>query len=324
MRALRDAGGDAFESELLGSFIVIATGYLAQGVFSIDVAALAITGWLAFAGIAALADPALVAARQRLAFGEDETRTRRVGWARRGMVVVASIIVAVLMVAGLRPWLADRAAKQAQRDADATASTDIVMTSYQRAMALVPYDPVYRGLAANFLTSQAQQIDDKNVQTDLLSEAVELEKQMDTMQPGNAFWKTTIASGLSALGSVSGDESDYEEAEAWFSDAYAIAPNDYRVSLQHGLMLNRWGRATHDGLKYCEAISQLNTSNRLRKQTDVAIGLGEAYAAIGHVDDALAALNAGRELDPKNKDIPDLIKRVDALRTRKVKVINCT
>ena len=323
MRALRNAGGDSLESELLGTFLVMAAAYLTQGFFSIDVAALATVGWVSFAGIAALADPAVVAARSRLAFGEGTPP--RIGPARRATAVVVMVLVAVVSVAGLRPWLADRAAKQAQRDAAETASTDIVMSSYKRAMSLVPYDPIYRGLAANFLTTQAQQIDDKDVQTDLLTQAVELEKQMDRLQPGNAFWKTTIATGLAALAAISGDVSSYEESEAWFSDAARLAPYDYRVSLQHGLMLNRWGRATHDGLKYCQAISEFNASNALRPQVEVAAGLGQAYAAIGHIDEALAAMRAGLQVDfdPKHKQLSTLITRVEALRKRGVKVINC-
>jgi tetratricopeptide (TPR) repeat protein len=257
-----------------------------------------------------------------MAFGED-SGPRRVGPARRVASVVVTLLVAALIVTGLRPWLADRVSKQAQRDVSNTASTEIVMESYKRAMDLVPYEPVYRGLAANFLTSQAQNVDDKDVQADLLGQAVELEKQMDELQPGNAFWKTTIASGIAALASINDDVSGYEEAEAWFADAAELAPNDYRVSLQHALMLNRWGRATHDGLKYCQAISEFNKSSALRQQIEIAPGLGQAYAAIGHLDQALDALNAGLKLDPKNKQITKLIKRVNDLRTRHIKVISC-
>jgi O-antigen ligase/tetratricopeptide (TPR) repeat protein len=325
LRRLRDIerpGADRTESDLLACFLVVAAGYLGQGFFSIDVAALAALGWVSFAGIAALADPLLVARRGRLAFGE-QMRSRSAGFGRRAAAAATAVAVAVVMVIGLRPWLADRAARQAARDASNTDSTDIVMRSYQRAMALAPYDPVYRGLAANFLTQQALAMDDKDVEADLLGQAVDLEKQMDQMQPGNAFWKTTIGSGLAALGSVTGDVSNYEESEAWFSDAAKAAPNDYRVSLQHGVMLNKWGRATHDGLKYCEAVSEFRHSNSLRRQSETYTGLGEAYAAIGHIDQSLDALHAAQQMDPSNKDIPTLISKVEALR-KNVKVINCS
>jgi hypothetical protein len=77
-------------------------------------------------------------------------------------------------------------------------------------------------------------------------------------------------------------------------------------------------------LKYCQAIGEFNRSNDLRPQADVAAGLGQAYAAIGHIDEALEALRAGLVLDPKQKEIPKLITRVEALRKRHVKVINCS
>jgi hypothetical protein len=328
---------EGIESDLVGSMMVLAAGYLGQGFFSIDVAALAAVGWIALGGIAVIADPAFVSARERLPTTEDGVPSTVDGVPltvdvrppprrpHRIAQAVAMVLLAVVAVSGLRPWLADRAAKQAQRDAGETASTDIVMRSYRRAMSLAPYDPVYRGLAANFLVEQASKITDKDVDADLLGQAIELEKQMDALQPGNAFWKTTLAGTLGALATTTGDVSSYEDAEAWYADAASIAPYDYRVPLQHGMMLNRWGLTTHDGLKYCQAISEFHRSNRLRPQLESYVGLGQAYGAIGHLDEALDALHTAQVTPAMAREVSvtNMIDRVNKLKTRKIKVITC-
>jgi tetratricopeptide (TPR) repeat protein len=320
------------ESDLLGSLLVLAAGYLGQGFFSIDVAALAAIGWIALGGIAAVADPAFVSARERLVISDEAasfdvdvppTPPRR---RRRVLEAVAMVLLAAVVVAGLRPWLADRAAKQAQQDAGATASTDIVMRSYRRAISLAPYDPVYRGLAANFLVTQASKIPDKDVDTDLLNQAIDLEKQMDALQPGNAFWKSTLAGTYAALAFTTGDASTYEDSEAWYADAASIARYDFRVPTLHGMMLNRWGLAMHDGLKYCQAIGEFNRANGLRPVFESYVGLGQAYGATGHLDEALAALRKAQTLRPtvsKEISVPKLIDRVNQLKKRKIKVITC-
>jgi tetratricopeptide (TPR) repeat protein len=152
---------------------------------------------------------------------------------------------------------------------------------------------------------------------------------MDDLHPENPFWKMTVGAGLAALGTASGDVAHFEEAEVYFAEAERLAPYDRRAPLQYGLMLNRWGAATRDGLKYCQAIDLLNRSINLRRDADAYKGLGAALAATGHVDEALAALEEAREFGPPNsqtepdKEIPKMIERTKKLKARKIKVINC-
>ena len=316
LRRMREL--DGVERDLLGSLLVVLAGYLGQGFFSIDISALALIGWVALGGIAALSDPAIVARARDEAVPRAQGRT-----AARVAAVPVVIGLAIVGTLGLRPWLADRAAKSAQRDAARTASTEIVLRSYRRAMTLVPYEPTYRGLAGSFLVDQARRIDDKDVDVDLLTQASELAKQMDALQPGNPYWKMSVGSTLAALAAQTNDSSTFEEGDLWLGQAETIAPYDYRAPLQHGLLLNRWGRATHDGLKYCEAITKFNEANDLLEQADAYVGLAEAYGATGHIDAALAAARRARVLNPTSAGVAKLVGRVEKLKERPIKVISC-
>jgi O-antigen ligase/Flp pilus assembly protein TadD len=306
------------DAELLGSFLALLSGYLAQGFFSIDVAALAMVGWLALAGIAAIADPSFVAARA----GAEPVHAGRSSAVRLVAVALTGVLGCAVVAGGLTSWLADRAAKQGQNEAKATASTDIALRSYRRAISLAPYDPVYRGLAGNFLASQAEKIDDQDVRAALLAQAVEYDKQMDALQPGVALWKTTVGQHLGALGAA-GDESAFDEAVTWFDEAEAIAHQDTRVPTAYGAMLVRWGQTTHDGLKYCEAISQFRMALALRHTPEAWTGLGQALGALGHIDDALAAFDEVLKISPESSTARTLSDRLTKLRGKKVKVITC-
>jgi O-antigen ligase len=310
------------EAELLGSFLALLAGYLAQGFFSIDVAALVIIGWLALGGIAALADPRIAVARAAEAGEEEAAAAPRPSAARWAAVVLTGIVGLVVATSGLRPWLADRAAKTALRDAAATSSTDVVLRSYRRAIALAPYDPVYRGLAGSFLAQQALRSTDEDLQRDLLNQAVEYDKQMDTLQPGSPLWKMTVGTALGQLGSA-GDDGAFEEAGSWFGDAEELAPRDNRVPLAYATVLNHWGLATHDGLKYCDAIVEFRKSITLLPTPDAWAGIAQALAAIGHLDEGQAALEKAKELDASFHSVRALSEHIAKLRGHKINVISC-
>jgi tetratricopeptide (TPR) repeat protein len=181
---------------------------------------------------------------------------------------------------------------------------------------------VYRGLAGSFLAQQALKLTDKDLQRDLLNEALDYDKQMDALQPNSPLWKMTVGTVLGQLGAA-GDDAAFEETGSWFADAETLAPRDNRVPLAYGQALNRWGVVTHDGLKYCDAIGEFRKSIALRPTADAWAGIAQAQAAIGHLDDAQDAVEKARDIDPKFQSVQTLSDHIAKLRGRKINVISC-
>lgn len=98
---------------LTAAFLGVLTGYLAQGLFSIDIPELASLGWVALGGLAALADPAVRRRRDRVqavpagASPGSPTGPAHPRWALH-ILIAAGLTVVVAW--GLRPLRADVAA----------------------------------------------------------------------------------------------------------------------------------------------------------------------------------------------------------------------
>jgi len=235
---------------------------------------------------------------------------------------VAIALVAALVASGARPWLADRSAK-IPGGLQATSGTGAVLDRYERAIQLAPWEPLYRGLAGDFLAKRAAAATENDEKVALLNDAVAYLKQMEPLQPGHPLWKMATGEGLGLLGQT-GDVGSFYEADQAFIDARELAPYDWRVATRYGEMLNRWARTTKDGSKHCVSLDQFKDAVALRRNDARAwIGLATTYAFLGRLDDADRTMVRARRLDPKSRQVTAVTKELEKLRTKDLRRIPC-
>lgn len=318
LRAMRTM--DRKHGELLGTFLAFVAGYGGQAFFSIDMAPLALTGWMGLAGVAALADPSLVA-RRRTAALEAPVSPRPMTALRWMAVGAVALLTALLVVTGLRPLRADHAARAAQ-DAGRSGNVESARRHFDDALALFPFQPLYRGLAGDSLLKLSGRFEGDDREA-LVREAVTHFKKMDELQPHYHLWKMTIGEALGRLGEA-GDESAFPEADVVFDDATALGPFDWRVPMRHGEMLNRWARAEGDRQRHCLALSKFETALSLRDDDARAwTGIGTTYAFLGQFDRSLSALERALVLDQDSRMALSVREQVLELRDRDIDVVRC-
>src|SRR6266851_10402564 len=138
---------------LLVAFMTTLVAYLANQFFSIDVPPLAVMGWVALAGIAVLADPGAVAAREAIAAARSSqgpkgmrkkkkvpgarsaapyggTRVLRQGQTRWLVHILAGVVALVAVAIGVRPFWADHLAHDGQQAQANQASLATVRSTY--------------------------------------------------------------------------------------------------------------------------------------------------------------------------------------------------
>jgi O-antigen ligase len=213
--------------------------YLAQGMFSIDVPALAITGWVALGAIGAIVDARAAAAET--AKTDPATRTpaqrgRSTGsWFRQSYIPLTAVGIGlvVLIGLGLGPLRADHAAWAAgQQPWNATAL-------YERAIRLNPHEAAYYGLGARHLELVASNPSSLTGSTNALRRSAALYERAIDIQPSNLVFLLGAARVYERLGSAA-DATYFVSGDRWLARAVQLDPSDPLVHEIYAEFLRRW------------------------------------------------------------------------------------
>lgn len=113
------------------------------------------------------------------------------------------------------------------------------------------------------------------------------------------------ADALNALGYTLADRTErYEEALALIERALELKPDTPAIIDSMGWVLFKLGRAQ-------EAVPHLRRAFELQRDAEVAAHLGEALWVAGEKEEARRIWNAGREIDPDNRALKQVLERLD-------------
>ena len=313
---------------LLVSFMTTLVAYLANQFFSIDVPPLAVVGWVALAGIAVLADPGGVAAREAIAAARSSqgpkgvrkkkkvqgvrtaksaapyggTRVLRHGHTRWPVHILAVVAALVVIAIGVRPFWADHLAHVGQQAQANQASLADVRSIYLHAAAFQPLEPSYLSLAGSLDEAQAQSAQDPAARATSFNAALARYRQALKLQPENVFYVMNVARVYTSWGSA--DVSKYTDADAWWQRAVTQDPTDWQVHTQYANMLASWVAAapTDAGLRD-KTVAQMMAVVRIKPQ-DAATWVNIAKIDLlgGKDSEAKAAATTALTIDPKNTD----------------------
>lgn len=307
---------------LLVAFTSVLAGYLAQGVFSIDVPPLAVMGWLSLAGIAAIADPRVMAVREALAaFRQGRpgkprkkkvvrgatTRVARHGGPRWQVHVSVALGSVIFLVVGIRPLLADIKIKdglvlQGTKGAEVEAAR-----YYRAAIKLNPGEAAYRSQAGSWQETLGNRATEQKQKEAYLTEALDYYTQALDRQPNNIFFLINIAR-VHTTWAEKLDPQRFPEAERWWRKAVAHDPTDWDVHNRYALMLNAYANSFK---------SDITLRRRTAERLEIVVGikddflagwinLTKVYRALGLTDKALDALEGARRLDPGDAEVKTL------------------
>lgn len=233
---------------LLAAFVGSLVAYATQGLVSIDKPPLVLMAWVAVGGIATIADPRLVAARDRLAAQQpaparrNRSRrrsttgaepapawpVRRSGSCRWPVHAAVAVALSGVTVVGVRSFLADARGQAGD---------------HEEAVRLAPWEAVYRASAAQDAEQRAAwatSIEDKRAQLDRALHGYETALGL---WPGSVPLTMEVAD-IHTQWALSIDPSRFAEAEWWWDRAVARAPRDPVVRQGRSRMLSAQARIT--------------------------------------------------------------------------------
>lgn len=302
------------------AFSSVLAGYLAQGVFSIDVPPLAVMGWVALGGIAAIADPRIVKARlaaletkregrpgKRKPIAQPVVRTVRHGpplWPVHASALIAIILVVVL---GALPVVADAKAKDGLSGQSVVGQETTVTKNYEKAIRLNPLEASYRSQAGAWEETLGAKANDKPTKLKHFKRAEAYYQKGLRMQPGNIFFLINLAR-LQTTWADSVDPAKYPEAEKSWKQSVDHDPTDWDVHNRYALMLNSYANArSGDTALRAKSIGELETVTRIHPVLiDAWLNLTKIYRALGQVDKAKKALAKAKAIDPNNGEVVSL------------------
>jgi tetratricopeptide (TPR) repeat protein len=164
---------------------------------------------------------------------------------------------------------------------------------YQKTISLAPdQDFYYLMLALNYqLMSQGTQTPEQRLA--FFQEGVRTAQQAREINPYNPDNTGNLGRFYFTWGQIQ-DASKFEQALDYFRQATYLAP-------QNVIYYNLWGQTLYVQGKYAEAIELYKRSREIDNwfpQTPIL--LGDAYAALGRIDEALAAHSEAIRLDPRS------------------------
>ncbi|HLF69688.1 MAG TPA: O-antigen ligase family protein [Actinomycetota bacterium] len=311
-KRLRHLEGD--ERLLLAAFVATLAGYLAQGVFSIDVPPLAVMGWICVGAIAVIADPKVsdarrVAAEENLARGRgkvkkgkpptnrDRTRGKPARW---GVHLPVGLATIGLILIGLAPLAADAKARTASSlAADKTRQTE-AKDFFLAAARLNPLEATYLSQAANVVEGQAQAEKDPSLSKQHYLTALDLIRRALQKQPGNIFYVMAIARVNSAMAET--DASRFPEAERWWRVATDLDPTDWDVRNRYALLLNAYANAGGDVSLREKSAVELRKVVTIKPDYQPAwVNLSRVYRALGKNGLAREAMLRAVALSPDDE-----------------------
>lgn len=310
---------------LLITFMTTLVAYAVNQFFSIDVPPLAVMGWVALAGIAVLADPGAVAAREVIAAAKASqgpkgmrkkkkvpgarssapfgtTRVERFGetrWVVHSLVGVGAIVLVVL---GIRPFWADHLAHNGQQDQANQATPASVRANYLHAAAFQPLEPSYQSLAGSIDETAASQAQTAAARATSFNAALGRYHAALNLQPENVFYVMNIARIYTSWGAS--DTSRFPQADNWWQKAVAIDPTDWQVHTQYANMLTAWvtGAPGDTSIKN-KAIAQMEDVVKIKPADATTwLNLAKVYLLAGKKSEAKAAATQTLTLDPTNAD----------------------
>lgn len=307
---------------LLGAYVSVLAGYLAQGFFSIDVPPLAVMGWLAIGGIAAIADPAVEAARAQASSGDQAKgkkrkarqssgyRVNRHGPTRWAVHIPTTLLLGALIAVGVRPLMADAASKTAQTNQRASSDATQVIADYRRAIELNPWEASYRSQLGAFLESTGMSAQDPQQKLQRFQMAEDYYEQALKLQPGNIFYTMNLARLYTSWAEM--DPARFSMADAWWKKVVEHDPTDWDVHNRYALMLNAWANARNGDRELRErTIDELQKVVRIRPDTVAAwINIAKIYRALGRDPEAEKALEEALKVDPDNDEAATLLRAV--------------
>lgn len=268
---------------LTAAFLGVLSGYLAQGLFSIDWPILAALGWLALGALAVLADPVVVARRDRAPAGVvadwpgTGSARSRPRWALH--VLIAAGLTMVVVV-GLRPLQADVAAAAGMP---------------HTAIRLNPLEPEHYVRAATLSGLLGQASRDESSKRQFLSDARSDYLRALRLKPGDI----SLMVALAELETVWGEELDpahFELAAGWWA----------RVAQQEPA--NRWRREQGSAALHAakmRTVSRLESLSRLRVDDPSSWRrLAAAYRALGDRQGEAEALAGAKAAAGAGSDGP--------------------
>jgi O-antigen ligase len=219
---------------LLSSLGAALVAYLVQGLYSVDIPPLALTGWLILAGIATTQ----VRVRRKRVL----PLLRPMGKTSGSLVPAAiSVTAAALALSGLAPIRADHAAWEAERRGRSGWSSS-VLSLYESAVGLNPRESAYLGLQAFYLERVAPDDDATVSGPDAYRRAVSLYERAASVQPGNLQFMIGAARASLYLGQQV-DPRYFEDGDRWLSRAVARDPLDPQIYDLHADLLRVWAEA---------------------------------------------------------------------------------
>lgn len=312
---------------LLVAFLGVLMGYLAQGVFSIDVPPLAVMGWVGLGGIAAIADPRVIAAREAALAAAAErgpqgkkarrnsarnraNRNARKGPARWAIHMPMTVAGVALVAIGMRPLLADVHARDgvnAQRVKGAEAT---VAPEYDKAIKLHPLEAAYRSQAGAWAETRGTGTKDPAQKRLYFEQALAHYHKALALQSGNVFYLMNIARVHTAWAEQI-DSKRFPEADRWWQKAVTSDPTDWAVHDRYALMLNSYANSAGTVDIRRRGVEQLEEVVRIRPdQVNAWVNIGKTYRALGETEKAKRALRKALDLQPANEEAKALLAAI--------------
>jgi O-antigen ligase len=318
---------------LLVAFVSALVGYLAEGAVSIDIPPLAVMGWVALGGIAALADPKLEAAREKAEAelpkgrpGLQKKPKSRNGGGRAGsgrplaetnprpalwpVHVALALTGAFIIGEGTRPFLADVKAKDTLLRQTNRTTIAQALQKVQQAIRYFPLEPAYRTLAAGVYENLSRVEPDLKMKRRWIALAADRRLDVYRRQPKSVSNMEGVATTYQRWGSTL-DPAKYYEADRWFTRAVAFDPTDWQLHANYGEFLANWARIAGDQAIRLRAEKQMTTAVRMHPDdAPTWVKLGKLYQALGEPSKAKAAFERASRIDSSNQEAKNLLDSI--------------
>lgn len=311
---------------LLVTFLAVLMGYLGQGVFSIDVPPLAVMGWIGLGGIAAIADPRTIAAREaalaaavaerrpqgkkKRSSSAREARLARKGPARWAIHIPVTFAAVSLVALGMRPLLADIQAREGLNMQKVQGAEANVAPKYERAIKLHPLEAAYRSQAGAWAEARGGTTKDSAQKRLYFEQGLAYYKKALALQSGNVFYLMNIAR-VHTTWAEQIDSKRFPEADRWWQKAVASDPTDWAVHERYAVMLNSYANSAGTVEIRRRGAQQLEEVVRIRPdQLNAWINLGKTYRVLGETEKAKRALRKALELQPTNEEAKALLAAI--------------